>query len=324
MPSPFRFFLVPAFAVLGLACAVTGAMQPALADTYSAPFQLTTIVSTDPVTIQGPPGAIVMRITAPAGGKDLPVLVFAHGAALGRSDYRPLVEGISRAGYIVVQPDFPDASTDGIAPAGWPADTWRIRYDTLAWIGTHLPGILKQVPGLPGRADLTRTAVAGHSFGGHSAALAMGARVEGMPAEPALPYRAAVLLSAPGNWEGLTPTWQARATYLKVDWSAMRGPVLMVNGTADTGPMSNLGAAWHDDGFRLSGKGRNTCLMHIEGAGHYLGGIDSALRPPAGDTTADRRATVLSATVAFLDHALDRQTAAGRAWPELRNGLTCK
>ncbi|HUD29613.1 MAG TPA: hypothetical protein VMQ93_12125 [Novosphingobium sp.] len=286
--------------------------------------RVATIVSTDPVTVEGPHGAIVLRITAPAAGSHLPVLVFAHGAALNRSDYRPLVEGIARAGYIVVQPDFPDASADGIAPASWPADTWRIRYDTLAWIGMHLPAALKPVSGLARRADLGRVAVAGHSFGGQSAALAMGARVEGMGAEPALPYRAAVLLSAPGNWDGLTSAWKARATYLKVDWSAMRGPVLMVNGTADTGPMSDLGAAWHDDGFRLSPAGHDTCLMHVEGAGHYLGGIDSALRPPLGDTTPARRAAVLDATVAFLDHALGRQTAAGRAWPGLRGALACK
>ncbi|MEE4453973.1 alpha/beta hydrolase family protein [Novosphingobium resinovorum] len=304
-----------------LAFGLGSAMTPASAAPDSPPAP---VVSTDPVIVTSTQGRLALRVTAPANGTQLPVLVMAHGAALNRSDYRPLVEAIARAGYIVVQPDFPDASADGIAPKGWPDDTWRVRYDTVAWIGTHLPAVLKPIPGLAHRADLTRTAIAGHSFGGHTAALAMGAKVKGMVAQAPLPYRAALLLSAPGNWEGMTPAWQARAAYLKVDWSGMHGPVLMVNGTADTGPMSDLGAVWHDDGFRLSQPGHDTCLMRVEGAGHYLGGIDSALRPPTGDTTAERRAAVLRDSIAFLDHALDRKTEAAAAWPALRSALTCK
>lgn len=321
MPSRSLPRILASFAA-ALAATMTPGVQAQAAVEPAA--HVPVIVSTDPVMVQGPRGPIVMRITAPQSGAHLPVLVFAHGAALGRSDYRPLVEGIARAGYVVVQPDFPDASADGIPPAGWPAGTWRIRYDTLAWIGTHLPTVIKSVPGLERRVDFSRTAVAGHSFGGHSAALAMGARVEGMTAEAALPYRAAVLLSAPGNWDGLSATWKTRAPYLKVDWSQMRGPVLMANGTADTGPMSDLGAIWHDDGFERASAGHDICLMHVEGAGHYLGGIDSALRPPTGDTTAARRAAVLDTSVAFLDHALNRSTTAARAWADVRKGLTCK
>jgi dienelactone hydrolase len=282
------------------------------------------IVSTDPVSVQSPGGPIVMRITAPVSGSKLPALVFAHGAALSRSDYRPLVEAIARDGYIVIQPDFPDASADGIPPKGWPDDTWRVRFDTVTWLGTHLPDVLKRVSGLSRRADLSRIAIAGHSFGGHTAALTMGARVEGMAVQPTSPYRAAVLLSGPGNWDGMTPEWQVRANYLKVDWSGLRGPTLMINGTADTGPMSDRGATWHDDGYKLAGSGRNVCLMHVEGAGHYLGGIDSALRPPSGDTTPERRATVLQATIVFLDHFLGRETPAAKMWPDLRSGLSCK
>lgn len=307
---PRYLHLVASLAALAMTCKAATAAAPS------------TIVSADPVSVKGLHGAIVMRITAPQNGENLPVLVFAHGAALNRSDYRPLVEALARAGYIVVQPDFPDASADGIAPKAWPADTWRIRFDAVTWIGTHLPDVLKTIPGLARRADLTRTAIAGHSFGGHTAALAMGALVEGMSAQPALPYRAAVLLSAPGNWDGLTPAWKARADYLKVDWTPMRGPVLMVNGTADTGPMSDLGAVWHDDGFNRTA--HNACLMHVEGAGHYLGGIDSALRPPVGDTTAERRASVFGATISFLDQALGRATDAARKWPGIRSTLACK
>ncbi|MET0239139.1 MAG: hypothetical protein ABW184_04500 [Sphingobium sp.] len=282
------------------------------------------IVSVDPVTIEVAGRPVAVRITAPQSGNDLPVLVFSHGAAMNRSDYRPLVEGLARAGYVVVQPDHPDASDDGIAPPPWPDDSWRVRAETLLWIGGNLSLVLQEIPALVRRTDLSRVAVAGHSFGGHSAALAMGALVEGMERMRARPYRAAVLLAPPGNHDGMTPEWKPRSPHLKVDWSTMQGPALMIVGTVDVGPMSDLGPAWHEDGFRDASAGQDISLMRLEGAGHYLGGIDSALRGPVGDTTAQRRADVLRTMIAFLDHALARPSEAARLWPSIRSALLCK
>ncbi|MFC0203597.1 alpha/beta hydrolase family protein [Novosphingobium soli] len=285
------------------------------------------IAVTDPVTIvQGPAGrALLLRVTAPLGGRDLPVLVLSHGNLLGRADYPPLVEALARDGWIVIQPDHPDASREGFPPAPYPADTWRIRLEQVDWIAAHLGQVLDRVPGLRARADSGRLALMGHSFGGHTAALAMGARVEDQdqPA-PTGRFRAAVLLSPPGNWEGLTAQWQQRGPYMKVDWTGLRGPVLMVNGTADTTPLTDQGPAWHDDGFRLARADADACLMHVEGAGHYLGGIDSVLRGPQGDATPERRARVFAAVTAFLDAAVSRPTGAAAQWPAIRAGLACK
>lgn len=286
-----------------------------------------TLVSVDPVTIaDGPDGRpLLMRVTAPARGRDLPVLVLSHGNLLNRSDYRPLVEALVRDGWIVIQPDHPDASHDGFPPAPYPADTWRIRLDQVNWVAAHLPQVLDKVPGLVPRADRKRLALLGHSFGGHTTALAMGARVEGAgPRAASGMFRAAVLLSPPGNWEGLTPEWQQRGPYMKVDWSGLRGPALMINGTADTTPLTHQGPAWHDDGFRLASADAGMCLMHVEGAGHYLGGIDSTLRPPQGDATPERRSQVFETVTAFLDQATGRTTLAAAKWPAIRAGLACK
>ncbi|CCA91992.1 alpha/beta fold hydrolase [Novosphingobium sp. PP1Y] len=312
-------------AALALATAPLAATSATAADIPSNPTAQ--IVSRDPVTIpQGPDGrALVMRITVPEKGNDLPVLILSHGNLLNRSDYRPLVEFLARDGWIVIQPDHPDASQDGFPPAPYPSDTWRIRLDQVDWIATHLGAVLSRVPGLAARADMKRLALLGHSFGGHTAALAMGARVEdaGQPS-PTGRFKAAVLLSAPGNWEGLTPQWQKRGPYLKVDWSQLRGPGLMINGTNDMAALTDLGPQWHDDGYRLSAPDADLCLMHIEGAGHYLGGIDSVLRPPQGDATPERRKTVLTAVAAFLDSRTGRRTDAASRWLAIRSGLTCK
>jgi len=297
---------------------------PQVAADWPAPVR---IQSRDPVIVRGGPrGApLVMRITAPAEGRHLPVAVLSHGNLLNRSDYLPMVEALARDGWIVIQPDHPDASRAGFAPAPYPADTWRIRVEQVNWIAANLPHILSRIPGLERRAWRGRTVVIGHSFGGHTAALAIGARVSGMDNPPLSGrFRAAVLLAPPGNWDGLTRQWQERGPYMKVDWSGIARPTLIVNGTADTTPLTDLGPAWHDDGFRLARDDADLCLMHVEGAGHYLGGIDSVLRPPAGDATPARRSAVFAAVLGFLDAQLDRRSAAASAWPAIRSGLSCK
>lgn len=295
------------------------------------------VISTwDPVDVAMTPGNMLrVRITAPQAGRHLPVVILSHGNLLSRHDYRPLAEALARAGYVVIQPDHPDASNDGFAPAAAPsADIWWQREAAVLWLAGHLRQTLATIPGLAARIDPAARVVLGHSYGGHTAALAMGAQVKGpaaaarrsaAPAGSAKPpFRAAALLAPPGNFTGLTPEWKTRAAYLDVDWSAMQGPVLFINGTADNTALSTMGPEWHDDGFNAAAAGRDICLMRVAGAGHYLGGIDSVLRPPAGDATPERRARVIGAVIAFFDHALRRRTAAAAQWPAPSAGIACK
>ena len=102
----------------------------------------------------------------------------------------------------------------------------------------------------------------------------------------------------------MTGEWRERAPYLDVDYGAMRGPMLVINGADDDSVMTTEGPGWHDIPFSRAPVGQGICLMTVAGAGHYLGGIDSFLRPP-GDATADRRDLVFGAIRAFLDKALD-------------------
>src|SRR3546814_11102087 len=78
---------------------------------------------------------MVVRLSFPSRGRDLPVVILSHGNRLSREDYRPLVAALARAGYLVVQPDHADASIGGFAPPGpQPDDVWRTRIEQVRWI----------------------------------------------------------------------------------------------------------------------------------------------------------------------------------------------
>jgi predicted dienelactone hydrolase len=126
------------------------------------------IIAVDPITVSARPGArrLVVRVTAPVAGRNLPVILFSHGNRLSREDYRPLVEWWARAGYVVIQPDHADASTDGFAPSANPPGMWRTRVDDVHRILDALPAILNRVPKLRGRVNDANVAMVGHSLGG--------------------------------------------------------------------------------------------------------------------------------------------------------------
>jgi predicted dienelactone hydrolase len=145
------------------------------------------IVSVKPVvlTALGRGDELQVRVTAPTDGADLPVIGFAHGFGLAMDSYDPLVDFWAASGFVVVQPTFLDSLTLGLTPADprYP-DVWRTRVEDLARVLDDLDAVLAAVPSLADRVDQSRLAVAGHSWGGQSAGMLLGARVVGADGQP--------------------------------------------------------------------------------------------------------------------------------------------
>lgn len=292
----------------------------------SLPLLPAAMVTIDPLHVSaGPEMPIRATFPAKALGR-LPLIILSHGNRLSRSDYRPLVEYWARAGFMVLQPDHSDASVDGLPPSTpQPPDAWRRRIVDIE----HILNGLGEIENQSGRSiDRARIAVAGHSFGGHTAEALVGVRITDPTTRNLTGFgdprvKAAILLAPPGGAAGLVPEWRARAPYLEVDFTTMQGPMLLVAGSEDSDAMSAQGPEWRTEAYREAPAG-GKCMLVIAGAGHYLGGINGPFQPPV-DVTQDRLDLVRSATVTFLRSALNSRNT---SWQEFRaarpNGITCK
>src|SRR3546814_19191729 len=79
-------------------------LAAALAASPAATSQEAQVTTVDPVMLRdGSAKGMVVRLSFPSRGRDLPVVILSHGNRLSREDYRPLVAALARAGYLVVQ-----------------------------------------------------------------------------------------------------------------------------------------------------------------------------------------------------------------------------
>lgn len=262
-----------------------------------------------------------VRVSAPTAGTGLPVVVLAHGFGLAMDSYDPLVDYWAAHGFVVIQPTFLDSLTLGLTPADPRHPTiWRTRIDDLERVIDHLGTILAAVPGLADRVDPTRLAVAGHSWGGQSVGMLLGARVvgpDGRPGEDATDPRvkAGVLLSTTGTGgDDLTPFAQENFSFMSPDFDQLSTPTLVVAGDHDQSPLSTRGPDWFTDVHRLSPGAQS--LLTLFGGEHTLGGIPAYRSTDTTDESPERVDLVRRTTTAFLQKALaidstawDRETA---------------
>ncbi|GAA3221112.1 hypothetical protein GCM10020216_032240 [Nonomuraea helvata] len=247
-------------------------------------------------------------MSAPATGGDLPVIVFSHGVGWSMDGYAPLADFWAARGFVVVQPTHLDSRTLGL-PADDPRTPriWRFRVEDLKRVLDELDQLEASVPGLKGRLDRHRIAVAGHSWGAQTASTLLGARVldsDGVPGEDLSDPRvkAGVLFAVPGRGDDLTPFAAEHLPFMKPSFDHMAAPALIVAGDHDQSALSTRGPDWFTDPYFLSPGSKS--LLTLFGAEHSLGGIPGYEVAETTDESPERVALIQQLTWAYLRSAL--------------------
>lgn len=283
------------------------------------------IVSVRPVTLSAPERGVDLqvRVSAPVSGSGLPVVILAHGFGKSMSSYDPLVDHWAAEGFVVVQPTFLDSRTLAVA-AGDPRypDIWRIRVSDVVRVLDDLDQVVDAIPGLGARIDRERIAVAGHSWGGQTVGVLLGARVLGADGRPGpdmtdTRVKAGVLLATAGlGGDDLSPFAVANFPFMNPDFSGLATPALVVAGDRDQSPLSTRGPDWFTDVYTHSPGARS--LLTVFGGEHMLGGIHGYNAADTTDESPERVALIREAASAYLRSALGIDTA---AWEKLQAEL---
>ncbi|MFE9926957.1 alpha/beta hydrolase family protein [Streptomyces sp. NPDC005774] len=270
----------------------------------------TTVVSARPVVLPAPgrDEDLQVGVSAPATGAELPVVVFSHGFGASMKDYAPLADFWAAQGFAVLQPTHLDSRTLGL-PAEDPRTPriWRFRIEDLKRVLDGLDVLEAAVPGLGGRLDHSRIAVAGHSWGAQTASTLLGARVldsGGLPGEDMSDPRvkAGVLLALTGLGDDLTPFAAEHFSFMRPSFDTMTAPALIVAGDHDRSALSTRGPDWFTDPYTYSPGSKS--LLTLFGAEHSLGGIQGYEAADTTDESPARVALIQKLTTAFLHSAL--------------------
>ena len=284
----------------------------------------TPVVSVSPVLLPAPERAVDLqiRVSAPATGRDLPLVLLSHGHGQSNNlsslnGYGPLVNFWAAHGFVVIQPTHLSSKTLRLDPETPGAPLfWRSRVEDMKRIVDQIDVIEASVPEIAGRLDKSRIAIAGHSMGGHTAGMLLGAQLtdeDGAKVNLVEPrIKAGVLLTPPGNGGADLGGFAVNIPFFRhPSFAEMTTPTLVVVGDDDVSPhLTVRGADWHADPYRLSPGPK--CLLSIVGGGHLLGGISGYDAAETSDENPERVALVQRLTWAYLRTALYPEDA---AWP---------
>lgn len=247
---------------------------------------------------------VPVRIAYPDRGRDLPVVVFSHGAYSSKDDYAVLLDAWAAHGYVVVAPTHPDSTKLGMQ-RGDPAAqrTFPARLVDLKLALDRLPEIESRVPDLAGRVARTRVAAVGHSYGAMVAQTLGGATTfdpaTGTTVTTGADPRvsAVVLLSGPG---AMPPVVRPE------DFRTLKVPALVTVGTNDLAQApGRTGYEWRREAYDLMPPG-DRYLLVLRDADHYLGGTIGRDDVPRSANGMAYAAATNGVVLAFLDAYLKR------------------
>ncbi|XXS83450.1 chlorophyllase [Sorangium sp. So ce176] len=315
-----------------VATGASGGVGEAVNPAAVIPSAPTPVLSVSPIVLPAPGRAVDLQVraSAPVTGSELPIILLSHGHGYSNhlsslNGYAPLANHWAAHGFVVIQPTHLDSKTltldrdDPDAPL-----YWRARAEDMKRILDQLDAIEGAVAGLAGRLDRSKVAVVGHSMGGHTASLLLGARhrdphdgTEVNLAEPRI--KAGVLLAAPGRGDALSKSAaESYPFFSTIDFSTMTTPALVVAGDKDDSRhLTVAGADWHADPYFLSPSPKS--LVTLFDAGHGLGGVSGYDVAETTDENPERVAAVQRLTWAYLRSAL---YPGDSAWQEAQDALT--
>lgn len=281
---------------------------------YAARAMSAPVISIAPVVIPtvGREVDLQVRVSAPATGTNLPVLLLSHGHGRSRhlsslNGYAPLANFYAAHGFVVIQPTHLDSAT--LTLTGTDPDAplyWRNRTHDMSDILDHLDVVEDVVPDLAGRINHSAVGVIGHSLGGLTASMLLGAQV----IDPLTGARsdqrdaritAGVLLAAPGRGgDALSDTIPPFFSFLSsIDFNPMTTPALVVAGDNDPSPhLTVAGPDWHADPYRLAPAPKT--LLTLQGGEHQLGGVSGYDVTETTDDDPGRLAAVQCLSWAYL------------------------
>lgn len=279
----------------------------------------TLTVSFSPVVLSatGRETPLELRITTPATGDDLPIILLSHGDGPSlylpsKDGYGPLVGFYAERGFAVIQPSHANSKVAGLprnAPGG--PLFWRERVAEMKLILDRLDEIETIVPAITGRLDHGRIAAVGHSMGGQTVGMLLGARLSDPKDDTARDVsfhepriKAGVLLAAPGRGgEELSDYARENFSFMNPDYAHLSTRALVVVGDADVNPFITVrGPEWYKAAFE-DAPGADY-LLTIAGAGHGLGGIAGYDAKETSDEDPDRLEVTRRMTWAYLRSAL--------------------
>lgn len=290
-------------------------------------------ISIDPVILDAPfrPQPIEIRITVPTEGKDLPIVLLSHGDGPSlylpsKDGYGPLASFLAGQGFVVIQPTHANSKVAGL-PHDQPGAPlfWRMRINEMKHIIDKLDEIETATPLLAGRMDHNRIVAVGHSMGGQTVGMLLGARLTDPKntsdtdvnvIEPRI--KAGVMLAPPGRGgDNLSEFARENFSELNPDYSHLTTPSLVIVGDADVNPFITVrGAEWYRAAFE-DGPGVSH-LLSLVGGQHGLGGIAGYDAKETGDEDPNRLAVVQRATSAFLYSHLYSDDP---SWPQTLDAL---
>jgi len=283
------------------------------------------VISVAPVRLSAPdrPVPLDVRISAPTSGTNLPIVLFSHGNGWNLDGYAPLTAFWASRGFVVIQPTHLDSRRNGFGFNDPVFPTiWTERIADLTRILDQLDTIEQAVPGLAGRIDRSRVAVAGHSWGAQTAQTLLGARIfdeSGQVGASMADSRvtAGVLFAATGiGGDELHPFAQANFPFMRPSFQELTVPTLVIAGDRDQSKMSSRGPDWFTDAYTHSPGA--TDLLSFYGAEHALGGIVGYEVAETTDENPERVAVIQQMTTAYLRSALHIDES---SWPAARNAF---